>query len=80
MAEINRTINELLNPVIAKEDQSHSYDDHLKLAAQIADQFTYSVEFAEIHAIWTVNTQRRYENVLELFSTYLPQGRPFFLC
>ena len=57
--------------VIVKEEQLHPYDDHLKLAAQITDQFTYAVEFAEEHAIWTVNTQRRYENDLELFSTYL---------
>ena len=71
VAEINRTINDLLNSVIAKEEQLHPYDDHWKLAAQITDQFTYAVEFTEVHAIWTVNTQRRYENDLELFSTFL---------
>ena len=60
VAEINRTVNDLLISIKAKEEQSHPYDDHLKLAGQIADQFTYSVAFTEAHATWTVNTQRRY--------------------
>jgi integrase len=47
------------------------YDDHLQLAGIIADQLAFSDTFAEAHATWTANTQRRYLNDLELFSTYL---------
>lgn len=49
----------------------YPYDDHLELAGMIADQLAYSDTFAEAHAIWTLNTQRRYVNDLKLFSDYL---------
>ena len=50
---------------------SYPYDDHLELAGRIANQLALSDTFAEAHAIWTLNTQRRYVNDLKLFSDYL---------
>ena len=56
---------------VGGERASHSYDDHLALAGRVADRFAQSDTFAEAQATWTANTQRRYMNDLELFSTYL---------
>src|ERR1700731_2251143 len=53
------------------ERARRSYDDPLVLAGQVADRYAQSDAFAEAQATWTANTQRRYLNDLELFSTYL---------
>src|SRR5258708_3343715 len=56
---------------VGGERAGRSYDEHLALAGQVADRFAQSDAFAEAQATWTANTQRRYLNDLELFSTYL---------
>jgi integrase len=58
-----------------EERARRSYDDHLALAGQVADHFAQSDVFAEAQATWAVNTQRRYLNDLELFSTYLESAQ-----
>lgn len=52
-------------------DQPGQYDDRLAVIGQIADRFAVSDAFAGARAVWTANTQKRYMNDLELFSTYL---------
>lgn len=49
----------------------HPYDNRLELAGEVANHFAQSDAFDQTRSTWTANTQRRYRNDLELFSTYL---------
>ena len=71
MHDVISESREIINPDREVAVISHLYDNHLELAGMIADQLALSDSFAEAHAIWTANTQRRYLNDLELFSSYL---------
>jgi len=67
--------SEITIPVGEMKASPRSYDDHLEIAGLVADQLALTDAFAEAHASWTANTQRRYMNDLELFSAYLGSAR-----
>ncbi len=67
--------SEITIPIGEMKASSRSYDDHLELAGLIADRIALTDVFAEAHATWTANTQRRYMNDLELFSAFLGSAR-----
>jgi len=71
MRDVTSVSSEIIISRSAIDVLSHPYDDRLELAGMIADHLALSDTFAEAHAIWTMNTQRRYRNDLELFSDYL---------